>query len=224
MSSAQGNSPDRVLAQSAAAVTPIVLTPVALPTVTPAADAHAGPACPPFGPLLRPCACPTPALRYVFPVQPPEVASYAAEHHTYPATDIFAPRRSVFVAVTNGVIDELSYEDHWDPANDDGALRSGRYVTMIGDDGVRYHGSHLDEVMSGLAAGDRVVAGQVLGYVGNSGNAAGITPHLHFGISYPTYAGDWETRRGLASPYPYLQAWARHENVTPDLSGVLPGQ
>lgn len=171
---------------------------------------------------LLPCGCPTPELRYVFPVQPPEVADYAAAHHDYPATDIFAPYRSVFVAVTNGVIDELSYEDTWNPAVDDPALRSGRYVTIIGDDGVRYHGSHLDEVVPGLAAGDRVVAGQILGYVGNSGNARGIAYHLHFGISPPTVAGDWETRRGVLSPYPYLQAWAQHEMLMPDLSLMLP--
>ena len=174
------------------------------------------------GPRVLPWGYPTPELRYIFPVQPPEVASYGAAHHDYPATDIFAPLRSVFVAVTNGVIDELSYEDFWDPAVDDPALRSGRYITMIGDDGVRYHGSHLDEVLPGLAAGDRVVAGQILGYVGNSGNARGIAHHLHFGISYPTFAGDWETRRGVLSPYSYLQAWTRHEVLTPDLSQVAP--
>lgn len=191
---------------------PLTITAIEMPPIPPALYC---------GPRLRTCVCTQARLRYVFPVQPPDLVEYAEVHHDYPATDIFAPNRSVFVAVTDGIIDELSYDDYWDPVVDDPSLRSGRYVAIIGDDGVRYHGSHLDEVVSGLTAGDRVVAGQILGYVGNSGNARGISQHLHFGISHPTYAGDWETRRGELPPYPYLQAWTRHEVLTPDLSAII---
>lgn len=158
-----------------------------------------------------------PGVPYVFPIQPPEVATYSAGHHDYPATDIFAPYRSVYVAVTDGTIDELSYIDRWDPAMDDPALRGGKYVSLIGHDGIRYYGSHLDEVAAGLDVGMHVAAGTVLGYVGNSGNARGIEPHLHFGISPPTFPGDWKVRRGTISPYPYLQAWARGEKLTPEI-------
>ena len=154
---------------------------------------------------------------YYFPVQPPEIAAYSAYHHDYPATDIFAPTGSTFVAVTHGVIDEMRTEDTWDPAVNDGANRGGRFVSLIGDDGVRYYCSHLDSVAEGLQAGDRVEAGQVLGAIGNSGDAAPTPPHCHFGISRPTGAGDWEIRRGEVWPYDYLQAWARGEDVTPVL-------
>jgi murein DD-endopeptidase MepM/ murein hydrolase activator NlpD len=159
-------------------------------------------------------------LPYVFPVQPPEVASYGRYHHDYPAADIFAPQNSHFVAVTSGVIDEVSYEDHWVYHTDDPALRGGRFVSLIGDDGVRYYGSHLASVVPGLAPGTRVQAGQLLGYVGNSGNARGGRSHLHFGISHPTFAGDWKVRRGEIQPYPYLQAWQHGRIVSVEVSGA----
>jgi murein DD-endopeptidase MepM/ murein hydrolase activator NlpD len=157
------------------------------------------------------------ALRYVFPVQPPSVASFQAGHHDYPATDIFAPAGSAIVAVTSGVIQEVSREDNWDSRVDDGATRGGLFVSLIGDDGVRYYGSHLSAVVPWLEPGLRVAAGELLGYVGNTGNARGVAPHLHFGISRPTFAGDWQVRRGEVWPFEYLQAWERGEMITPRL-------
>jgi len=155
--------------------------------------------------------------RYYFPIQPPGVASYSRSHHDYPATDIFAPAGSVLVAVTGGVIDELRHDDPWDPAVDDGGNRGGRFISLVGDDGVRYYCSHLGSVGEGLQAGNRVLAGQALGTIATSGSAASTSPHCHFGISRPTGAGDWEIRRGEVWPYQYLQAWAAGENVTPVL-------
>jgi LysM repeat protein len=54
----------------------------------------------------------------------------------------------------------------------------GLQFNLYGSDGVKYLGSHLD---SAGKTGD-VSAGDVIGYVGNSGNAEGGTPHLHFGM------------------------------------------
>jgi hypothetical protein len=174
-------------------------------------------------PTATPRPTPTPkVLLHVFPIQPPEVAYYEHYHHDYPANDILCPVGTAFVAVTDGVIEEVNYEDRWDAAADDPAWRGGRFVSLIGDDGVRYYGSHLSAVVPGLAAGVRVSAGQVLGYVGTSGDAAGTAPHLHFGISHPTYPGDWSVRRGELDPYPYLQAWQQGQNVTPDLGALNP--
>jgi peptidoglycan LD-endopeptidase LytH len=161
---------------------------------------------------------------YFFPVQPASVAHYPLGHHDYPAADIYAPRESLFVAVTSGRIQDVSREDLWNSKVDDPALRGGRSVSLVGDDGVRYYGSHLDAVVAGLTPGQQVEAGQILGYVGSSGNARGGPTQLHFGISHPTFAGDWAVRRGELVPYVYLQAWQRGENLTPDLSGRKPGQ
>jgi murein DD-endopeptidase MepM/ murein hydrolase activator NlpD len=155
-------------------------------------------------------------LRYFFPVQGARV-SYGASHHDYPATDIFCPEGSLFVAPTDGVIDFVSYTDEWSPASDEPSIRGGISVAMIGDDGVRYYGSHLSTVAEGIVVGARVAAGQTLGLTGKSGNARSTPPHLHFGISRPTTADDWAARRGEVPPYPYLQAWAAGESVTPQL-------
>jgi murein DD-endopeptidase MepM/ murein hydrolase activator NlpD len=156
-------------------------------------------------------------LYYAFPIQPPEIASCSAGHHDYPATDLFAPYRSSYVAVTDGTVDEISRIDRWGPVTNDPALRGGLYISLIGADGVRYYGSHLDEVAAGLEASTHVTAGTLLGYVGSSGNARGIAPHVHFGISPPTSPGDWKIRRGTVWPFEYLQGWVRGENLTPEL-------
>lgn len=154
---------------------------------------------------------------YYFPVQPPDEATYGAEHHDYPATDIFAPVGATLVAVTDGTIDEVGRVDEWDPEIDDPATRSGLYVSVVGADGVRYYYSHLSRVESGISAGVGVHAGQVIGAVGNSGNARLTPAHVHFGISHPTFPGDWETRRGEVPPYPYLVAWEVGDQLAPTL-------
>jgi murein DD-endopeptidase MepM/ murein hydrolase activator NlpD len=156
---------------------------------------------------------------HIFPLQPPEAAGFAegTASHGYPATDIFAVVGTNFVAVTDGVVDFVSNEDLWNPENDDPAVRGGLSVAIIGDDGLRYYGSHLSAVAAGIAPGVRVTAGQLLGQVGNSGDARNTLSHLHFGISRPTTPDDWKARRGQVDPFPFLQAWKDGNNVTPPL-------
>lgn len=154
------------------------------------------------------------AFRYVFPVRGAAV-NYGPDHHDYPATDIFCPTGSEFVAVTDGVVDFVSRVDEWEPATNRPELRGGLSVAIIGDDGWRYYGSHLSGVADGIAAGQRIAAGQVLGWTGSSGNAQSTPPHLHFGISHPTTPDDWAVRRGQIPPYAYLRAWERGEMLTP---------
>ena len=159
---------------------------------------------------------------YVFPVQPQRDVGFSRGGHPYPATDIFAPLGAHFLAVTDGVVDFVSYKDLWDPTTDNPADRGGLSVAIIGDDGVRYYGSHLSEVAAGIKPGVRVKAGELLGLVGNTGDAAGKDTHVHFGISPPTYPEDWHSRRGLVDPYPYLLAWKAGASVTPVLANLDP--
>jgi len=176
-------------------------------------------------PTDTPTATPTPTstpnpFTYVFLIQPANLAGFSegVKSHGYPATDIFAPEGTKFVAVTNGVVDFVSYEDKWDPVVGDISVAGGLCVAIIGDDGVRYYGSHL----SAIHPGNRVTAGQVLGYVGHTGNASTTPPHLHFGVSHPTYPEDWHTRRGEVDSYPSLLLWLDGQNVTPVLSQITP--
>lgn len=155
--------------------------------------------------------------KYVFPIQPPELAKYAKTHHDYPATDIFAPPRTAVVAVTDGIIEEVNRKDLWDPKEDNPATRGGLFISLIGSDGVRYYYSHLNEISYDLTQGDCVCAGQILGYIGDSGNARGL-PHLHFGISHPTFPGDWAVRRGEINPFEYLEDWKRNQYITPTIT------
>jgi murein DD-endopeptidase MepM/ murein hydrolase activator NlpD len=144
---------------------------------------------------------------HVFPLDPPEAGSYSAGGHSYLATDIFAAVGTPFVAVTSGLVQGVSRVDVWDPEVNNGANRGGLFVSLVGDDAVRYYGSHLSEVADGIEAGVRVEAGQLLGRVGISGSARDTPPHLHFGISRPTALDDWEIRRGEVDPVPFLDAW-----------------
>jgi murein DD-endopeptidase MepM/ murein hydrolase activator NlpD len=141
--------------------------------------------------------------------------SYAAAHHDYPATDIFAGRGCGVVSPVPGVVDEVRRTDRWSFATNRGADRGGRFVSVVGDDGVRYYLAHLQVVAPGIRAGHAVRAGQPLGAVGDSGSARGTGTHLHFGISWPTAKGTWWVRRGMVLPSPYLDAWRAHHARSP---------
>lgn len=96
-------------------------------------------------------------------------------------------------------------------ASDDGVV--GFYTDGIGgpsfqirfDEGTRAYGTHLLGYAFDIALGAdtrnatrRVRAGDVIGYVGKGGNAAGTPPHLHFQY--------WLANGQLVDPYPYLRA------------------
>ena len=164
---------------------------------------------------------------YVFPVSSTGNVTYGAEHHDYPATDIFCPPGSIFRAVTDGVVEHISTQDVWAQSINDPKSRGGLSVSIIGDDGIRYYGSHLSTIAEGLAIGQRVNAGDTLGHTGDSGNARVTPPHVHFGISRPTTPDDWTTRRGEVLPYPYLKLWAGGTVLVPrriDAPSLTPPQ
>ena len=105
---------------------------------------------------------------YIFPVANCEV-NYARAHHDYPATDILAKAGCRFVAPINGVVDEVNRTDRWSGKTNLGIDRGGLYVSIIGEDGVRYYGSHLRSIPATIQPGVSVTAGQELGSIGSTG-------------------------------------------------------
>ena len=153
---------------------------------------------------------------YTFPIAGCKY-TYAKAHHNYPATDILTKIGCSFVAPTSGLIDEVNKVDRFTWKTNKGADRGGLSVSMIGDDGVRYYGSHLSAIPAAIIPGLRVAAGDLIGKTGNSGDAKGTTPHLHFGISWPTPSGKniWWVRRGELYPWPFLDAWKLGKDLSP---------
>ncbi len=151
---------------------------------------------------------------YVFPVSGCEV-KYGRYHHDYPATDLQAKKGCAFVAPISGVVDEVISKDIWRGKTNLGQDRGGLAVSIIGDDGVRYYGSHLSKIESSTVVGVRVVAGTKLGEIGSTGSARGTAPHLHFGISWPTEKDIWWVRRGVVYPWKFLDAWKAGKDLSP---------
>ena len=164
--------------------------------------------------LVIPISSASAAPIYVFPVAGCEV-NYAKAHHDYAATDIVAKKGCKFVAPINGVIDEVNRIDSWSGKTNLGIDRGGLYVSIIGDDGVRYYGSHLQTIPASIEPGVSVLAGRLLGSIGSTGSARGTAPHLHFGISWPTPPNTWWVRRGEVLPWKYLDAWKSGKDLSP---------
>jgi murein DD-endopeptidase MepM/ murein hydrolase activator NlpD len=97
--------------------------------------------------------------------------------------DIFAARRTPVRSTTRGVV------VHRGPNP-----LGGRTVTILGPGGWRHYYAHLQQY-GGQRRGDWVEAGEVIGFVGTSGNAPPKAPHLHYAIY---------TREGPVDPYPML--------------------
>jgi murein DD-endopeptidase MepM/ murein hydrolase activator NlpD len=91
--------------------------------------------------------------------------------------DIFAARGTPVVAVHDATVVS------WNPPNRQTRL-GGITVTYETADGSRWYNAHLHTIAEGIAPGVSVSRGQVIGTVGNTGNARTTPPHLHLGRRY----------------------------------------
>ncbi|MGE8649801.1 MAG: M23 family metallopeptidase [Acinetobacter sp.] len=102
--------------------------------------------------------------------------------------DILAPRGTKVRSATPGLIADLRNNN-----------LGGKVVWILGPGGAWHYYAHLDGHKRGLKVGNYVKKGDVIGYVGNTGNARHTAPHLHYGL-YLSGKG-----RGVVNPYPYLR-------------------
>jgi peptidoglycan LD-endopeptidase LytH len=111
------------------------------------------------------------------------------------AIDIMASRGTPVLAAAPGTVEKLF-------VSKDG----GNTVYVRSPDRkLMYYYAHLDSYASGLAENQSVRAGQVLGYVGFSGNANPAGPHLHMAINRMRPDDDWWKGEPI-NPYPLLVA------------------
>jgi peptidoglycan LD-endopeptidase LytH len=101
--------------------------------------------------------------------------------HQHDAADILAPRNTPIHAVEDGTIAKLFL-----------SKAGGRTIYQF-DPTMRfsYYYAHLERYAAGLREGQRVERGDVIGYVGTSGNAPETTPHLHFAVFVLTPERNW---------------------------------
>jgi len=126
-----------------------------------------------------------------------------ASEHWHQGTDVFADYGSPLVASENGVIARVGT----------GTL-GGMKLWVVGESGTEYYYAHLSAFAAGLADGRRIAAGEVVGYVGDSGNARGTSPHLHFEV-HPD-GGD------AVNPYPLLKAAYGNRPVARAIAPIVP--
>jgi len=111
------------------------------------------------------------------------------------ATDILAPRGRPVLAADDGYIKKLF-------------LSKPGGITIYQYDPTEqycYYYAHLDRYAGGLQEGMKVQRGDVIGYVGSTGNASPDAPHLHFGIFVLGPEKRWWEGTPL-NPYPILMA------------------
>lgn len=101
-------------------------------------------------------------------------------HRKHAGIDIFARRGTPVVAAAEGLVVRIGTTDRL----------GGNTVWVAGKPSTLYYYAHLDHFAKGLRVGDHVERGDLVGYVGNTGNARTTPPHLHFGM-YPAARAFW---------------------------------
>jgi murein DD-endopeptidase MepM/ murein hydrolase activator NlpD len=209
------------------------------PRATPPKPPGSGsPLAPPQGPKrdpdpkppVRPPSKPPPAVQnppanvrpditnagYVFPVYGPSsfTNDFAASraitgwHH---GNDIFAPVGAPVLAVTEGTLFLVGWNDV-----------GGNRVWLRDKQGNEFYFAHLSAFSPLAFEGSQVKAGDVIGFVGATGDAVGTPPHLHFEIHPAALLGLGYD--GVINPYPYLLAWRRVADATFDWGAPEAGE
>ncbi len=113
--------------------------------------------------------------------------------HPHEAVDILAPRGAPVHAVATGIVRKLFL-----------SKPGGKTVYEFDETAIYcYYYAHLDRYATGLREGMRVKRGDVIGFVGSTGNADPNTPHLHFAVFELGPEKQWWKGKAV-NPYPAL--------------------
>jgi murein DD-endopeptidase MepM/ murein hydrolase activator NlpD len=137
-------------------------------------------------------------------VEPARIAdtwgqSRANGARTHQATDIIAPGGTPVLAAAPGTVEKLFYS------------HGGGGVTLYvrsPDRQWTYYYAHLQGYAPGVAEGVRVKAGDLIGYVGDTGNSGAGNFHLHFAVSHMAPGERWHQGTPV-NPFPLLVAGRR---------------
>jgi peptidase M23-like protein len=110
--------------------------------------------------------------------------------HLHQGLDMFAPVGTPLVAAADGYISQK--------VNSPSASGLGLEITDA--QGTQYFYAHLSAFASGIEVGVQVRTGQVVGFVGDTGNARGTIPHLHF---------EYQPNGVPAPPKPWVDRWLK---------------
>jgi murein DD-endopeptidase MepM/ murein hydrolase activator NlpD len=113
---------------------------------------------------------------------------------THRAVDIMAPRYTPVRAVAQGVVAKLA---------SGGAGGLALYL-VDPSGGYCFYYAHLEAYAPGVREGQPVRRGDVIGYVGSTGNAPRSAPHLHFAVYELSERNRWWGGRAI-NPYPLLK-------------------
>ena len=107
-----------------------------------------------------------------------------SQGRSHEGIDIFAERGTPIQTTTQGIVRKVGEN-----------TLGGRVVVIVGPGGAGHYYAHLEDYAD-IAVNDWLDAGDTIGYVGDSGNAKGTPPHVHYGIYINGSA---------VNPYPLLQ-------------------
>ena len=155
---------------------------------------------------------------YVFPVYGPHDFgdTFGAFRGDVPGNwhhgdDLFAPLGAPVLACADGTVFSVGWNDV-----------GGNRLWLRDGQGNEFYYAHLSAYSPAARNGNRVKAGEVVGFVGNTGDAEGTAYHLHFEVHPVAYLALGYD--GAVDPSPYLLAWQQQKDLyLAQVAGYLPG-
>ncbi len=159
------------------------------------------------------------AGRYVFPVYGPSsyidtfgaARSDVSFHH---GDDIFGQLGQPLLAVSDGTVFSVGFNKV-----------GGNRLWLLDEQGNQFYYAHLSAFSAAAVNGARVKAGQVVGFMGRTGDAEGTPYHVHFEVHPVSFL--YLGYDGAVDPTPYLDAWQHQKDlpfpIAPGWVPTIPG-